>query len=125
MVYCFAYGCNTDSRSGKSTFAFPSRANKALRAQWIQAINRSKKDVDSAKTPRLCQDHFRQDSFNKLPEIAKSIGCSLLLKKDIVPDPSLFERKNEPTSKSKERKSLAFQKRQNIQVCLPITSNIR
>ena len=118
MVYCFAYNCNTNSKSGKSTFGFPPPEKKHLRNQWILACNRRKQDIECAKCPRLCEDQFNPDSFTKLPELAKAAGYWL----DLKPNPNLFSRKTDQKScgndgpVSKKRKSLAFEKRQNLEV---------
>ena len=124
MVLCFAFGCNNGTVVNKSKpeedkvsfFCFPTRNNPKLRNKWIKATNRSKFDIDNAKTPRLCQEHFTVNSFNKLPELAKSAKCDLRLVKGATPDPNLFVRPKEFETKPRRRTSLAFQKRQNIEV---------
>ena len=90
---CFAYDCKTDHKSGKSTFSFPPREKKSLRSQWIAACNRRKQDIENAKYPRLCEDHFSPDSFIKLPELARAAGFRLDLKPEAVLNPNLFSRK--------------------------------
>ena len=60
MVMCFAWGCFTTVTSGKSFFYFPK--DPSLRKKWICVINRRKQDVEKAKYPRLCEDHFSEDS---------------------------------------------------------------
>ena len=69
MVYCFAYNCTNGSSSGKSTFAFPPNTplKRSLRKRWIAACNKKKEDIESAKNPRLCEDHFEPESFQKIP----------------------------------------------------------
>ena len=116
MVYCFAYGCCNGDASKKAFFKFPSRSKPILRGQWIKAINRLKKDVDSAKAAKLCEDHFQPHSFNKHPEIAREVKCILRLNEGAVPDRSLFVRTKQAPVKEKSRTSLAFQKRQNLEV---------
>ena len=94
MVYCFAYNCTNGSSSGKSTFAFPPNTplKRALRKRWIAAYNRKKEDIESTKNPRLCEDHFDPESFHMIPQVAREIGCRLILKPDAVPDSKLFTR---------------------------------
>ena len=106
MVYCFAYNCYTNSSSKKSTFAFPpdKPENSQLRSLWIAACNRFKEDIDNAKCPRLCQDHFSPDSFTKLPEIAKLSGYRLDLKEGAVPDANLFTWVNSEEGQSNHKK---------------------
>ena len=117
MVYCFAYGCSNGDASKKAFFKFPPKSKPKQRAQWIQAINRLKSDVDRAKAAKLCEDHFEPHSFNKHPEIAREVKCILRLKEGAVPDRALFVRgKQWGDVKGKPRTSLAFQKRQNIEV---------
>ena len=131
MVYCFAYNCTNGSSSGKSTFAFPPNTplKRSLRKRWIAACNRKKEDIESAKNPRLCEDHFEPESFQKIPQLAREIGCRLILKPDAVPDPKLFTRaavnltskpstSEVPTASGRKRKSLAFEKRQNLSVSI-------
>ena len=129
MVYCFAYGCKIGSNSGKCTFQFPPNtpAKRELRRKWIAVCNRRRQDIESAKNPRLCEEHFSPESFTKLPELARAAGFRLDLKPDAVPDPQRFIRQS-VESKTKfsrslfdpqertGRKSLAFQKRQNREV---------
>ena len=127
MVYCFAYNCTNGSSSGKSTFAFPPNTPLKRRKRWIATYNRKKEDSESAKNPHLCEDHFDPESFQKIPQLTGEIGCRLILKPDAVPDPKLFTRvavnlTSKPStseiSTASGRKSLAFEKRQNLSVSI-------
>ena len=95
MVYCFAYDCKNGHRSGKSTYAFPPNTppKRELRNKWIVACNRRKEDIENSTYPRLCEDLFSPDAFNKIPELARQLGYRLYLKPDVVPDPSRFTRR--------------------------------
>ena len=123
MVLCFAWGCNTTEACGKALFSFPK--DLSLRNQWISLINRNKDDFQRAKAPKLCEDHFQEDSFTKIPSIAKALGCRLKLRSGALPDRSLFKRKaaslNEESDSKKQRQNLAFHKRQNLEVSLKTT----
>lgn len=118
MVNCFAWGCNTTECSGKALFAFPK--DNYLRKQWLIAMNRNKADLDRSKAPKLCEDHFRDESFTKIRSIAKVLGCRLNLKQGSIPCRSLFKRtlssSNDNNVEKKQRTSLAYYKRQNIEV---------
>ena len=133
MVYCFAYDCKNDYKSGKSTFAFPPNlpAKDELRRKWIAVCNRRKVDIENATYRRLCEDHFSPDAFTKCPELARHVGYRLSLKPNAIPDPERFTRisKNlagepvisEPLSdrrKLRQRKILGFQMEQNIEACI-------
>ena len=102
---------------------------RALRKRWITARNRKKKDIENAKNPCLCEDHFDPESFQKIPQLAREIGCRLILKPDALPDPKLFTRvavnlsSNPSTSEistacGRKRKNLAFGKQQNLSVSI-------
>ena len=119
MVYCFAYNYQWEFIR-KVYICFPTKHpfKRVLRKRWIAACNRKKEDIESAKHPRLCDDHFNPESFQKIPQLAR---CCL--KPDAVPDPKLFTRvavnltskpstSEIPTASGRKRKSLAFEKRQ-------------
>ena len=79
-----------------------------------------KEDVEKAKCPRLCEDHFSEDSFDKIPSVARELGYRVHLNKDAIPDRNRFKRKfptdSASNSDKRPRHSLAFQKRQNLEV---------
>ena len=120
MVMCFAWGCSaTESDTcKKSFFKFPK--DPSLRKKWICAVNRTKEDIEKSKSPRLCEDHFSEDSFDKIPSLARELRYRVHLKKDAIPDRNRFKRKFTTDSASnpekRPRQSLAFQKRQNLEV---------
>jgi len=63
MVYCAAFGCNSDSRYNTSVsyHCFPS--DKALQDQWLARISRA--DLVVTKHSRLCSLHFTPDDYER------------------------------------------------------------
>lgn len=117
MVYCFAYGSNTNSISAKkATFKFPKESH--IRKKWVNACNRKKEDILKAKKPRLCEDRFNEDSYQRLPSFVKQIRGPLKLKPTAVPDKKRFHKHNIQAVRVHVRSSLAYQKWNNIDVSL-------
>ena len=117
MVYCAVVGCSSSSSSGEAIAFFQFPRDKKLRRLWTAQISRKNFNPSQHVHPKVCERHFDRNAFNVNYDIAKQLGRKLLLKKDAVPTLHLGKKsKDEEGGGQRHRSSLAFQKRQNLQL---------
>jgi len=118
MVFCVAFGCSNGDNSVNSFFSFPS-IEPRRRRQWIKQVGRV--NWTSTRCSRSCQDNFDSSCFVTDPSVYLQSVCfkpaRQRLKKSTLTCPiipTIFKRIRE--IETKERRSLAFQKRRNLKV---------
>ena len=92
---------------------------KEPRRHRLWAARVSRVGFTVTRHSRLCQDHFEGSAFMRDPHVYKSVGYKpgqLRLKPDAVP--SIFEKRDPPATETRERRSLAFAKRRNLEVTI-------
>ena len=119
MVFCVAFGCSNGDNSGKSFFIFPSiEKEPRRRRQWIKQVGRVK--WTPTRCSRLCQDHFDSSCFVTDPAVYQSFKPRRQrLKKSTLTCPiipTILKRIRE--IETKERRSLPFQKRRNLEIII-------
>ena len=120
MPYCKVVGCKTRPGKGCTTTWHHLPRDENLRRQWIKRINRvGYTEKDWMPIHCVCGLHFidPDDYVYPSPSQAVSLGFDkkrFILKENAVPSLSLG--KPAAACEKPRRKSLAIQKRQNIEV---------
>jgi len=91
MVYCAAFGCNSNSQSGKtkvSFFGFPKE--KTIKKVWTDRLGRNDNErlarpyVPNAHS-KLCSLHFEDSCFNRSDFFVRSVGFTGNFRKKLKP----------------------------------------
>lgn len=87
MVFCAAFNCSNNSKSGVSFFTFPLKDEQRCK-EWVRLMKR--KDFIPTNASRLCSAHFSVQSFEQNLTLRAQLGAEfkpqrLRLKSDAVP----------------------------------------
>ncbi|KAL9951461.1 hypothetical protein ACROYT_G044124 [Oculina patagonica] len=107
MVFCAAFNCSNNSKSGVSFFTFPLKDEQRCK-EWVRLMKR--KDFIPTNASRLCSAHFSVQSFEQNLTLRAQLGAEfkpqrLRLKSDAVP--TIFNFTQNPGKQSEDNGNAA------------------